>query len=433
MSGDSGKRPMVFVDACRPQLVAGEYTLTALQTLGIAADPSDPPTTWKVEKKFWVRGPRFELAADEIYSLYPRDGQTGAFHDVVPHVVFRRKSLPWERMLDEKATGPWIALLLLDEDELSRAKFATTPLQHVVDPPDRGIRGPRIKLDAWEKGTDRQAGEIDSNVCRTVDIPGKDFHDLAPRRDELALLAHARSVDTDDKEDVAGIGDGWFSVLLGNRLPAAGQRNTALVVSLEGFGDLIGNDQPALPETVRLVVLATWSFVEEGATLRELLGDLGRHPDPWLRVTPPSPPSNEPVRIALQHGYVPLPHRLRNGDRTVSWYRGPLVPVSIDPEIRDLIYRCADEALQFDASLGLFNVSYAAAWQLGRLLALQAPAVATALFNWKDGLVAQALIRQATTKIQTMGLLGDAPASMAELNGLLQDELMTAIALEWCG
>jgi len=172
---------------------------------------------------------------------------------------------------------------------------------------------------------------------------------------------------------------------------------------------------------------------ELGANFGELVSDLGKDPDPWLRVTPPARPSNEPVQIALQQGYVPLPHRLRNGGQTVSWYRGPLVPVSIDPEIRDLIYRCADEALQFDPEVGLFNVSYAAAWQLGRLLALQAPAFATALFSWKDGLVAQALIGQATTKIKAMGLLDDAPASITELSSLLQDELMTAIALEWCG
>ena len=434
MSGDSGKRPMVFVDACRPQLVAGEYTLTAIQTLGIATDPSEPATTWTAEKKFWVRGPRFALASDEIYSLYPPDGQTGAFHDTVPHVVFRRKSLPWERKLDAKATGPWIALLLLDEVELSHAKIATTALPHVVRPPDRSIRGPEIILDAWEaEKADRQSGQVDSNICRTIDISGKVFFDLVPRRDELALLAHARNVGTDDKEDVAGIGDGWFSVLLGNRLPAKGQRNTALVV-VGGFGDLIERKEPsALPETVRLVVLATWSFVEKGTTFRELLSDLGKRPDPWLRVTPPAPLSNEPVRIALQQGYVPLPHRLRNGGQTVSWYRGPLVPESIDPEFCDLIYRCADEALQFDAEVGQFNVSYAAAWQLGRLLALQAPAFATALFSWKDGLVAQALIGQAATKIKAMGLLDDAPAGMTELTSLLQDELMTAIALEWCG
>jgi len=430
MSG-TDKRDITLVDAFRPQLPAGKYTLTATQAL-VVETASGKTATWTETKTFWVRAPRFALAPDEIYSVYPPDGQTGAYHDTVPHVVFRRKALPWERKITgegQKKAPPWMALLLFDEDELAEIRIATSALKDVASPP-AGIRGPRIDLDAWEKDEPSDPGEVNKNLCPTIDLPGPSFRRIVPRLGELGLLAHARHVATGDKEDVPGIGDGWFSVLLANRLPAEGKRNTAFVVSLEGFDDLIGDSEPStLPARIRLAVLATWSFTSRGPTFRDLLDALDAG---WLRVMPSRPVQNETVGKALELGYVPLSHRLRQGDRTVSWYRGALVPVVVPPEIRNLTYTNADEALQFDPAAGLFDVSYASAWQLGRLLALQAPAFAQALFHWKSGYAADALIKEAVAKIEEKQLFGDFPADAAKCAELLQDEMMAAIALEWC-
>ena len=132
---DNGSRDMTLVNAFRPQLVAGKYTLTATQSIVVETSP-DKIETWTERKTFWVRAPRFALAPDELYSVYPPDGQTGAFHDTVPHVVFRRKALPWERKIDgvgkEKAP-PWMAIAAL-----SRSASAMTitaflpPISHVT-------------------------------------------------------------------------------------------------------------------------------------------------------------------------------------------------------------------------------------------------------------------------------------------------------------
>ncbi|NEO55270.1 MAG: hypothetical protein F6K54_20670 [Okeania sp. SIO3B5] len=88
-------------------------------------------------------------------------------------------------------------------------------------------------------------------------------------------------------------------------------------------------------------------------------------------------------------GYVPTQHYLRQGGRTVSWYRGPLVPhteaIYSEEYPIALPARHADELFLFNPDLGLFDVSYAAAWELGRTLALANQSFAKRLYQWKRG------------------------------------------------
>ena len=82
-------------------------------------------------------------------------------------------------------------------------------------------------------------------------------------------------------------------------------------------------------------------------------------------------------------GFVPLRHHLRSGAETFSWYHGPLQGGRRITSQSQLPVRSADELLRYDQSIGMLDVSYAAAWELGRLLTLQNKRVATALFSWK--------------------------------------------------
>lgn len=91
----------------------------------------------------------------------------------------------------------------------------------------------------------------------------------------------------------------------------------------------------------------------------------------------------------IQRGAVALPHHLRQGGDTVSWYHGPLIGGS-DPEQISatdipvtLPVTASDQLLRFDTLLGMFDVSYAAAWQLGRLLTLNNRNLAMKLYAWK--------------------------------------------------
>jgi hypothetical protein len=528
---------LFLTDAFVPRLTAGTYTLTAKQTLILETEPPPPGTSKEFElsdkKTFSVAAPRFSLDPDEIYSVYPPDGSSGGYASTVPHVVLRRKTLPWERKLSpgEPPSGqppaPWMALLLFDEDELAKYPFETRLLTKLV--------GFGFKLEPWEEKPPPDANGERNNRCKTLDIPWKLFRSVRPREDELRYLAHTRGVFKNHKEDVPGIGDGWFSVILANRLPtpkvaseseAPLKRNIAVLVSLEGLTDLLKPDASKPDEeTVHLIVLATWSFVSTGPSFRDRVkalhsvskeptvsittpgvlgttaqvetltldsyftttdsltftgqpantggtisgigattsasdlqgliaalpgfsgttvsGDPGgpytitftkalgsvatsRDRDLWLRA--PVPAANGKVQTALKLGYAPLPHHLRQGSRTVSWYRGPLVPVPDVARTVDNIFVNADRALQYDKDTGLFDVTYAAAWQLGRLLALQAPEFAWALFLMERGYVADNLMKEAEKEF--CGLFDQAP-DLKRATRMLQDDLMNAIALEF--
>ncbi len=133
---------------------------------------------------------------------------------------------------------------------------------------------------------------------------------------------------------------------------------------------------------MRLVSLRRWRFaaLPGAGRLTELLRGLDRAPVA-LRL-PSGAPSAEPY---LERGYVPVPHKLRAGAATVSWYHGPLVPPgTVEAPPGDLLpSRGADRLVRFHEDTGFFDVGYAAAWELGRLLAMNADRFSRALFAWR--------------------------------------------------
>lgn len=96
-------------------------------------------------------------------------------------------------------------------------------------------------------------------------------------------------------------------------------------------------------------------------------------------------PRIEQANHFLQQGYVPLPHHFRRGGRSVSCYRGPLLAGKPGHQIPadQFPVHTADELLRYDSTYGLFDASYAAAWELGRLLCLQNRRISLELYRWK--------------------------------------------------
>src|SRR5262245_33686693 len=72
------------------------------------------------------------------------------------------------------------------------------------------------------------------------------------------------------------------------------------------------------------------------------------------------------------------------GEKAVSWYRGPLVPLYLGRQTGYEFRPAADAALRYDPLQGMMDVTYAAAFQLGRLLALQDRHFAISLYAYRS-------------------------------------------------
>lgn len=75
----------------------------------------------------------------------------------------------------------------------------------------------------------------------------------------------------------------------------------------------------------------------------------------------------------LENGYSLARYRLQIGEQTVSFFRGPLVPTSVEYPLQpgwDLPSTHGTNRQIFDRQVGIMDLSYSSAWQLGRTLAL---------------------------------------------------------------
>ena len=365
-----------FLQFDQPTLADGDYTITVAQSVQI---PEQDIAPFIAARYFTVAGERFELKPTDVDAVFPPDGNLGEHSNVLPHVILSRSTLPWERTAEKYAEGeqkkvtgvPWLALLLFDEDQKPKPK--TVKARELTDPPTGSGKFPKIRLESAQQPDD---------VLTVIDVPCSLLKKIMPAADELKLLAHVRigtGVDADGKP----IGD-ELAVIIANRLPQPGKTSTAHLVSIEGrFEKGTFNYQEATDsDLIRLVSLKSWSFACEDPkkSFKHLLLDLNTAPS-TLRL----PRHTDAAEKLLSHGYVLVPHHFRQGDQTASWFHGPFIPGKNTSPPMDLPARSADELVRYDPSLSMFDVSYAAAWELGRLLALQDKGFSTALYQWKRG------------------------------------------------
>jgi hypothetical protein len=351
-----------FRDSHRPTLQSGAYKLTSKWK--VTVDQIQQISGESVTD-FWVAGERFSLKPSDIQAVYPPEGSRGSYQDCLPHIALARDTLPWERMAKGQET-PWLALLLLNEAEAAKYKLQTITLGEY-----------RRKLPASAK-FERDHGQEDSDQVQVIELSSELIRALLPDTKELALLCHVRAKEAvnDSPESVA--------VVVCKRLPSHG-RNTIHLVSVEGRYNDSGFDT-AGQASCALISLKSWTFTCEEINHPEtesLDGLFARLNSSWLQL----PPSlNEMARLYLSSGFVPLPHRFRTGESGASWYAGALIPNRfLSPAARKVIFpaRSADDLLWFDEGIGMLNITYAAAWELGRLLVMQNRRIFASLQTWR--------------------------------------------------
>ncbi|MBL6449580.1 hypothetical protein JMN32_24935 [Fulvivirga sp. 29W222] len=410
--GTVGAGDIQFFDSIQPPLKTDDYTLKAKQTIENVVDSGDDPK-YEAIKKLTIDGPRFVLKPSSIHSLFPPANQEGNYANFLPNIVFSDFSLPWSRAIDpdqttENEDTPWMGLLTLYEaeyKETSSTRKISTPqtvsTSELVNPGE-GILPPNLGAGF--------TGNEDDKVT-VVDIDLKYFQAIAPKLEELRYLSHARAVNTDGKVILNMDADGCFSLCIGNRVPGAGQKNMALLVSFEGHQDhLNGATITGNYTKIRLVHLGSWEFTatvfdKEFLNMMEALCLPGNGGSSLIQMSiNQATEQNATAKEALKIGYVALQNQMRVGENATSWYRGPLVPSptkreSSQPQSNGNYgpYIYSDHAMHYDPETGIFNHAYSAAWQIGRLLALSDASFAQGIFNWRADYL-KSIVNQAKQK-----------------------------------
>ena len=391
-----------------PKLPSGKYAVEVTQT--IKGDGLEQKA-FRRTQEFEVAGPRFTLPEGDVHSVYPPANAVDNFRGVLPQVVFRKRTLPWERSIDSKVESanlkleiPYIALLVFEPHELKVDKKDAKNITST-----KAVARPTAKMKKPGSGflpPLLEDGVGDEENCYTIDISISDFKAIVPKTEDLIQLAHVREVNTDDKEFLGMHADGWFSVMLSNRLPKtpreveagsveelAGikhERNIVHLVSLEGFLPYLeknphSNLSNNKYKKVRLTSLASWDFycTPPEASFTKLMETL--HVD-MLKLENTDAIKSPYLKTAMEGGYFPLQYHIRNGEKTMAWYRGPLLPTinEYSPEVKDEdVFFSVEGSMVYDDKKGLFDLSYATAWQIGRLLALSDTHFSQSLLDWK--------------------------------------------------
>jgi hypothetical protein len=417
---------ITFYEFFEPPLESGRYHVGVEHEV-VSRDPANPfEQTFSTGLDFAVQGVRFSLPPGYVHTQFPAPGAQGDYANVLPHVVLSVETLPWQRdpggaQRESDDPYPWLALLAFDGDDPPPPVQAGTV--HDLLPaglPPGTVSYPDLTL---------EPGESASDPCEFVDVPIDLFAAIAPGLEDLRWLAHGRHLDPEALARKAlGPADTPpqdLSTVVANRVPAAGGKTVCCLVSLESMAHLLPPSQlPPDATAVRLVVLAFWSFgsVARVQSFRERFVELDREPG-TLEVPYAAGPgaTNQAVQDALRMGYAAFGHHTRQGARTVSWYRGPLLPYENPPDA-EIPFSSADALVRYDPESGMIDVTLAAAWQLGRLLALSDRGFASLLYEWKQGQRAHAVV--AFEREFLAERLGADPAMLWEPGGRTHVALM---------
>jgi hypothetical protein len=355
-----------FIQSHLPALEEGKYDVTVEQTISAGGKPLNPPFTSGTQS-FIVTGERFSLKPEDVYKVFPPEDSLGDHSNVLPHVVLTRSTLPWERASGAGAGVTWLALLLFGEGEKPAPQVIT--LGELKDTAKYAAKFPTFTL---------ETSQAEADKVTVIDVKASVLLKIMPTGGDLSYLAHVRQ-----GTDAAGRPSGdELSVVMGSRLPAGGGISTVHLVSLEGRykGDAFDYQGAQGDAPVRFVSLKSWSFacLDGRQSFKGLLTNVDHAPG-TLRLPENG---NQAASKYYARGFVPVEHTMRGGEKTVSFYHGPLSTGAHTSDV-PLPARAGDQLLRFDTAIGMFDVSYAAAWELGRLLSLQSKQFSVGLYNWK--------------------------------------------------
>lgn len=363
-------------------LESGDYSLQVWHGLhaleaGIAANVAGTQAPGS-SVTLKVMAPRLRIEPQDILQLYPAPGETAAYPERMPFVMYKRETLPWER--SPGVANPvgglkssWMALVCLPEVMFAPLDKPLAPFQQFRFIPNAPLS------DCFKPSVPPEVG-LATETCDQLELPLYTAKLMIPDAIELGMVAHVRALEPAQATKL-GDDDGYVSVLLPNHVLLANQKYVAMVVSLQAqsFWSL-PNSQTT---RVRFVVLHSWRFAT-GAGNQDFQS-LCRNLDvrPWGQ-------NNKGQAVVVDEAdlgaTVKLGRRTREGAAQTAFYRGPLqrqvwnLGVSLRPRTGRADVSTPNLTIGAETYP---DVSNASAFELGRLLGLSNKAFLSALMDYR--------------------------------------------------
>jgi hypothetical protein len=321
-----------------------------------------------------VDGPRFALTPEDIAGVYPAPGSEDSPDEYLPHIALRRRTLPWERP-GPSGYEPWLALLLLKQSELqgnsaaSAIKPRSVASLETLDP----VTFDKLQALKTPAATEANMVLVDAKLLQQVLPRVKPSSTPSNSLLETGLLCHVKRTSTAGVEEDTAI-------VVANRLPDAsqGMAHTALLVSLERREDIYTRTSG----NVALIVLHHWTFTPStGGDFEQVMKAIAIRPNGGVlrfgnlaEDAPAAVPLSGGFDALLDHdGFAldPLDHT----QPTDAVYRGPLRPFPAPARGKGFAIRAAPEEFVAAGAQDAHDYSHAAAFELGRLLAVNDPGI----------------------------------------------------------
>ncbi|MEL6538252.1 MAG: hypothetical protein AAFQ98_22725 [Bacteroidota bacterium] len=357
---NESNQSMQFLEAEIP-LKEGNYEIQVAQTI---SEGGQEHTTQRATHTLRLEGEKSVNGASWVSRVYPPAFSEGNFGKVLPSISLSRASLPWERVGQKgNPKVPWLALLVFRADETVSTQ--SVPLSEI----------PEML---------RPTGEFTPGSTATVlEVERTLFESLVHSAEQLRWMSHVQQ-----GTDEAGQVIFKEATLLHHRFPKKGV-NTAHLVSLENRWNEEGKFifQDSETTTVQMISLHSWSYTITTDSDIAFLVAAGELAQSLSTLKLPLATADNEAKIKLAQGLVALPYQISDGSASAGWYHGPL---ATGPTQSTALYSEQNEAfdssdrwLRYFSKEGLYDTSYALAWELGRLLALQNTRFATGLYQWK--------------------------------------------------
>ncbi|KAL8286079.1 hypothetical protein RB597_002940 [Gaeumannomyces tritici] len=454
-----------------PGLIAGRaHHIKVRQEIdakNATGDKSSEKLRLTAEQEFFVDAPQFSLPDGSVHSVHPPPGYADDAR-VLPHVVLTDPHLPWERDGSPLTEGendpdprnrvPWLVLVSFQQDELL---LPPEDLEGMFKATSAGVIKPVKQTptmtvstsiaDLWALGSNDVTSPVTSDlgpasmkdsrgdfVFLKPDLfralfskfeGGKRIDSASPDTTVYRFMSHVRKINGSGMA-LAGVEDtAIFSIVVGSRAGPLDIKTPTVVsthlLSIEGVENM---KLPVASKYVALCSLHSWNYTVQPPgmlNVHEGFVDLGRKLDvlgPPQRILDKvrSATDAASVRAAarLADGYSMVRYRMQTGEITAALFRGPFTPTVVPPLAH--LDKCSNSGIDLqilDKEVGLVDISYSVAWQVGRTLALGDEGFTAALGRLRT-MIQEPAMREAKRDI----------VNSAGANVLSRAELLTDLA-----